>query len=92
MATATLDKNEILTATAGTVSQLIDLMLSVDENKINTIPYEDSWTAPQLLTYVTKSINRMAKVMLMDAKPAERESGERIEELKNIFLDFAKKL
>jgi hypothetical protein len=92
MATATLNKNEIFTATGEAVSQLIDLMLSVDENKINTIPYEGSWTAPQLLRHVTKSINGMAKAMLMDAKPAERDPEERIEELKKIFLDFSKKL
>ena len=67
-------------------------MLSVDENRINTIPYEGSWTAPQLLRHVTKSINGMAKAMDMDAKPAERDPGERIEELKKIFLDFSKKL
>ena len=92
MATETLEKNEIFIATGDAVSQLIDLMLSVDENKINTIPYEGSWTAPQLLRHVTKSINGMAKAMHMDAKPAERDPGERIEELKKIFLDFSKKL
>ncbi|MFI5130861.1 MAG: DinB family protein [Chitinophagales bacterium] len=92
MATVILDKNEISTAIGEAISQLIDLMLSIDENKINTVPYEGSWTAPQLLTHVTKSINAMAKAMLMDAKPAEREPGERIEQLKEIFLDFSTKL
>ena len=67
-------------------------MLSVDENRINTIPYEGSWAAPQLLRHVTKSITGMAKAMHMDAKPAERDPGERIEEIKKIFLDFSKKL
>jgi len=67
-------------------------MLTVDEDKINTIPYDGSWTAPQLLRHVTKSINGMTKAMHMDAKPAERNPGERIEELKKIFLNFSKKL
>jgi len=92
MATATFDKNELFTATGEAVSQLADLMLSVDENKINSIPYAGSWTAPQLLSHITKSINGMAKAMNMDAKPAERDPGERIEELKKVFLDFSKKL
>ena len=92
MATLLLDKNEIFTATGEAISQLVDLMLKVDESKINTIPYEGSWTAPQLLTHVTKSINGMANTMLWDAKPAERDPGERIEQLKTIFLDFSSKL
>jgi len=92
MTTKTLDINETLSATTDAISELTDLMLSVDENKINTIPYDGSWTAPQLLRHVTKSINGMTKAMHMDAKPAERNPGERIEELKKIFLDFSKKL
>ena len=92
MTTRTLDTNETLSATAVAISELTDLMLAVDEDKINTIPYDGSWTAPQLLRHVTKSINGMTKAMHMDAKPAERNPGERIEELKKIFLNFSKKL
>jgi len=91
MATETSGTNEILSATANTISELTDLMAAVDEDKINTIPYDGSWTAPQLLTHVTKSIDGMAKVMLMDAKPAERDPGERIEGLKKAFLDLSNK-
>jgi len=92
MTTKTLDTNETLSATADAISELTDLMLAVDEDKINTIPYDGSWTAPQLLRHVTKSINGMTKAMHKDAKPAERNPGERIEELKKIFLNFSKKL
>jgi len=92
MAKEILNTNEILSATSDAVSQLTDLMSAVDEEKVNTIPYDGSWTAPQLLRHVTKSIDGMTKAMLMDAKPAERDPGERIEQLKNIFLDFSKKL
>ena len=92
MATGTFNKNEILTETGEVISQLIDLMMNVDETKINTIPYEGSWTAPQLLDHVTKSISGIGQAMLKDAKPAGRDPGERIEELKKIFLDFSKKM
>jgi hypothetical protein len=92
MATETFNTNKILSATSDAVSQLTDLMLAVDDDKVNTIPYEGSWTAPQLLRHVTKSINGMTKAMHMDAKPVERNPGERIEQLKKIFLDFSKKL
>ena len=92
MTTASSDKNEILAATAETVSQLVKLMSSVDDKNINTIPYEGSWTAPQLLRHVTKSIDGMATAIRANAKSAERDPGERIEELKKVFLDLSKKL
>jgi phage-related protein len=91
MTAETFDTNKILPAIAATVSELSDLMAAVDDEKINTVPYEGSWTAPQLLRHVSKSINRMAKVMQMEARPADRNPGERIELLKNTFLDFSKK-
>ena len=83
--------NEVLDLIAESITQLDNLMNSIDENKINTIPYEGSWTAPQVMTHVKKSINLMAKAMQKEAKPAERNPGERIEELKRVFLDFTKK-
>ena len=92
MATEKFNTNELLSATADAVAQLTNLMSAVDNGKVNTIPFEGSWTAPQLLRHVTKSINGMTKAMHMEGKPAERNPGERIEELKKIFLDFSKKL
>ncbi len=92
MATGNLDTNKVTSATADAISELTDLMAAVNEDKVNTIPYEGSWTAPQLLRHVTKSINGMTKALHMEAKPAERNQGKRIEELKKVFLDFSIKL
>lgn len=66
-------------------------MEAVAEEKVNTVPFEGSWSAPQLLIHITKSMNEMAHILQMDAKPAERNPEERIAELKKIFLDFSLK-
>ena len=92
MITEISGKDELLQAIDGEVSQLLSLFSSLDENKINTIPYEGSWTAAQLLIHITKSTRGMAKAMQKDSKPAERAVGEKIPFLKKIFLDFEKKL
>jgi len=87
-----LDTNKILSAIAEAVSEISNLMAAVDEEKVNTVPYEGSWTAPQLLRHVSKSINAMAKAMQMEGKPAQRNPVERAEQLKNVFLDLSKKM
>jgi phage-related protein len=92
MSSETVDKNELIAAIGSIVSELTDLMSSVENNKVNIIPYEGSWTAPQLLRHVTKSISGTAEAMPMDAKPTNRDPGERIEELKTVFLDFSQKM
>jgi len=90
--TESLDTNKILSETSDTVSAISNLMAAVDEERINTIPFDGSWTAPQLLRHVSKSMQGMAKAMQMEAKPANRNPEERIEGLKNVFLDFSRKL
>lgn len=79
--------SEISSAVAG----LTTLMATVDTHKVNTSPYNGSWTAPQLLNHVTKSINGMAKAMQTESAPANRNPSERVEELRKIFLDFSQK-
>ena len=92
MITETSDKKLLLTEIDEPVSQLLVLMSSLDETKINTVPYKDSWTAGQLFRHVTKSTNAMAKAMRMESRPAERDAGEKIPDLKKAFLDFSTKL
>jgi len=86
MTTEPLNTNETIDATADAITALTKLMSEVDEYKVNTIPYPNSWTAPQLLRHVTKSINRMTKVMLTKAKQTDRDPGERIIQLKTLSL------
>jgi hypothetical protein len=83
---------QTISAISEAVSQLTNLMASVANDKVNTVPYDGSWTAPQLLRHVTKSISGMAQTMLMEGKPTDRDPGERIDELKTLFLDFSKKM
>jgi hypothetical protein len=92
MISATTDRQEILAAIDETVSKLLQLATSLDDSKINVVPYKDSWTAGQLMEHVTKSTEAMVKAMATESKPADRDPAERIPELRKIFLDFSHKL
>lgn len=92
MQTEIANKTDLFTAIDEEVSQLAALVSPLDENIFNTVPYTDSWTAGQLLQHVTLSTNAMAKAMSSESKSPERDAGERIPELKKIFLDFSKKM
>ncbi|HEX8545510.1 MAG TPA: DinB family protein [Cytophagaceae bacterium] len=92
MTTETLDINPVLSATEEAISELTELMKGVQENKVNTIPYKGSWTAPQLLRHVTKSLHGMAGALGMEAKQAPRDPSVRVEQLKIIMQDSSNKL
>lgn len=91
MITATSTKEEILTAIGEAVSDMGGLMESLDESQVNTVPYEGSWTAGQLFSHVTKSINGLAGALLKESAIAERDAGEKIAGLKATFLNFSNK-
>jgi DinB superfamily len=92
LATVTTDKKELLASIHSPISGMLDLMSELDSKKVNTVPYKDSWTAGMLFRHVSKSLNAMSKAMRMDGKPAGRDEGEKIPELKKTFLDFSSKM
>lgn len=88
----TINKTDILDQIDEAVSQLIELMSTLEENEINMIPYQDSWTAGQLFQHITKSTEGMAKAMQRPGEPAERDPSKNIDNLKKTFLDFSTKM
>lgn len=71
-----------------TNTELIELISSFDAVKSNSIPFRKSWTAAQVANHVTKSNKAIIQAMPIEVKKAIRHPGERIEELKNIFLNY----
>jgi hypothetical protein len=92
MTTETFDISSLLKSIDETVVQLLEQMDSLNEDKVNVVPYPGSWTAAQLFRHVIKSTRGMTKAMEMPGKPADRDPGARIPDLKNAFLDFSTKL
>ena len=74
-----------------TTSQLQQMISSLNENEINIIPFENSWTSAQLVTHVTKSNKAIVQALHMEGKKTERNPGERAQELKTTFLNFTTK-
>lgn len=85
------DINQVIAATGDAVIQLTDLMAAVDTVKVNHVPFEGSWTAPQLLRHVSKSIAGMAIALPNPGKSADRDNAQRVQELRSIFLDTPNK-
>ncbi|MEO6219070.1 MAG: hypothetical protein ABIO81_01485, partial [Ginsengibacter sp.] len=92
MTTPIADKIELYQLINEEVGQLLQLTLQLGNNKINKIPYKDSWTAAQVLNHVTKSTTGVAQTMLKTSQPAARDAGEKVPELKKTFLDFLNKM
>ncbi|MEJ7827135.1 MAG: DinB family protein, partial [Segetibacter sp.] len=72
-------------------SQILELFSSFNGQQINIIPFKGSWTAAQVADHIAKATTSIAGTLTAPGKIADREPDERVEEMKDLFLDFEKK-
>jgi DinB superfamily len=70
---------------------LVQLLQSVNERHFNQKPGPDKWSISQVADHIRLSNNSVAKALALKGKPVDRNPGERIDELKSVFLDFQAK-
>lgn len=74
------------------VAELVQLIESSGEEQINAVPFKDSWTAAMVAEHVTKSTRSITQALNMPGGLIDRDPGERIPELKAMFLNFNTKM
>lgn len=87
-----MNKKEIIAQISKTYNGLTNLIISFSPEEMNMIPFKDSWTAAQVITHITKSNISITQALKMKAKASHRNPDVRVQELKDIFLDFNTKL
>lgn len=88
MITESLQATELFTVLDNTTAELLQLITSLDAQKINIVPFTGSWTAAQLVVHVTKSNKAIAQALHMEGKTAARDIEKGIAALRKMFLDF----
>lgn len=74
------------------LSGLIMLLSKFDEEQINVVPFEGSWTAGQVVQHMIKANSGFADILKGPVKDTERKPDEVIPQIKNDFLNFKVKM
>jgi len=88
MIKAITDIQELQVSLDQTSSGLLQVLDKFSPRSINSIPFEGSWTAAQVADHITKSNTSIAKALNLNGTLINRDPGERIKELKAVFLNF----
>jgi uncharacterized damage-inducible protein DinB len=67
--------------------ELLDLLSSLSQEQMNTVPFEGSWTAGQLGDHLLKSYG-LSKVLDGKTVATERPVDEKIKKIRELFLNF----
>lgn len=73
------------------ITALMQVLSSIDQAKINLVPFEGSWTAGQLAKHMIMSNSGFAELINGNVKETSRKPDEFIEGIRSSFLDFSHK-
>ncbi|HVI47720.1 MAG TPA: DinB family protein [Chitinophaga sp.] len=81
-----MDKQELLIEVENTSAELLKLFSSLDEEQLNKVPFEGSWTAGQLAEHLIKATS--AGLLYTSTTPTIRQPDEKLEPIRNLFMNF----
>ena len=89
--TGGLSKKELLSLLDDTTAKLLQALSSFNEEELNTIPFEGSWTAGEVGEHLLKAGSGLTQLLLGNTQPANRPQDKNVKAIESIFLDFTKK-
>lgn len=87
-----MNKDNLTLEIEETFDELIRLLSSLDEEEINTIPFEGSWTAGQLARHLIISGSGFVELLNGPDKETERKPDALVENFSTMLLDFSTKM
>ena len=81
-------KNNLTGELLTTKNNLLTALDSFSNENINTVPFEGSWTGGQVARHVLKSASGVSEALNGPAKTADRDPGQHLKLLGDIFLNF----
>ena len=87
-----INTKELFSSLDDTTSEFLRSVSLFDENEINKISFEDSWTAAQIAEHVTRSNIGITKELQKEGKTCDREPDAGVQGLRSVFLNFTTKL
>jgi len=83
-----INTKELFIALDKVWNAFMDGITCLTEQQMNAVPFKDSWTVAQLATHIKKSNRAIAQGLQMNGIPNNRNAEQRIEELRNTFLNY----
>lgn len=85
-------EQNVISAYAATMDDLIETLEKFSEEKINTVPFENSWTAAQVADHIYKSQDVFPGLLAGKTTETDRDTEKKKQMIESIFLDFSNKM
>lgn len=85
-------ENKIVIEAESTFNGLIDILSTFNQQEINTVPFEGSWTPGQVADHMIKSDGGFLELLNGPVEVTQRKPDEGVEGIRARFLDFSTKM
>lgn len=82
-----MTQQEIITSFQQETRELLRLLFSLEEDELNKVPFEGSWTAAQVGDHLLKSYG-VAETINGTTGPTQRAADEKLGPIRELFLNF----
>lgn len=84
--------DSIINQLEAALGETVQLLYSFNQEELNKVPFEGSWTAAQVGQHLFLAENGMDELLLTPTEKADRKQDEKAGQLKDMFLDFNTKM
>src|ERR1700744_2376376 len=81
-------KNNLQNIIATAKDEFLKALDLFDQDNINTVPFEGSWTGGQVAEHILKSVSGILETLNSPSKPTERNPEEFVKPLGDAFLNM----
>ena len=74
------------------ITELAEMFASIDENLVNVVPFDGSWTAAQLVQHMIISNGGFLETITGTVEDTARVPDQKVEDIRDTFLNFSVKL
>ena len=83
-----MQQKEIHIAIDETLSQLINVVSTIEQENFNIVPFKDSWTPGEVTQHVVLSISSFVDLLKGPTQQTTRNPEAHVDTIKSIFLNF----
>ena len=87
-----MNKNEIVRELESTIIEFQQLISSFDEQQLNAVPFEGSWTPAQVARHICKANSGFAEALNGPVQDTHRAPDQSVKDFERIMLDFTTKM
>ena len=85
-------KNNLQNTVAGTKDEFLKALDLFDQNSINTVPFEGSWTGGHVAEHILKSVSGISETLNGPSITTKRDPEEHVKMLGEVFLNMDLKM